>query len=103
MAVAMIPGIELDEQGMAWIDGTRTKVIEVVLTKRTSGLTQVELQAELPHLSLAQVYAALAYYHAHQQELDAEIEHRRIWAEEMAEQAGESPFVQRLKAMGKLK
>jgi hypothetical protein len=55
-----------------------------------------------PHLSLAQVYAALAYYYAHQDQLDAEIERRKRWAEEMALQARESPFVKRVRAMGKL-
>jgi uncharacterized protein (DUF433 family) len=101
MTTATASGIFLDENGVAWIEGTATKVIEVALTKRVSGLTPEELQAELPHLSLAQVYAALAYYHAHQDQLDAEIERRKQWAEEMASQAGESPFVKRLRAMGK--
>jgi hypothetical protein len=35
---------------------------------------------------LAQVYAALAYYFAHQKELDADVERRRQWAEEMRAQ-----------------
>ena len=102
MATAVPSSVVLDEKGVAWIEDTTTKVIEVALTKRTSGLTPEELQAELPHLSVAQIYAALAYYYAHKDELDAEIERRKQWAEEMATQAGESPFVERLRAMGKL-
>lgn len=102
MATVLPSQIILDEHGIAWIDGTQTKVIEVALTKRTSGLTAEELWEELPHLSLSQVYSALAYYHAHKEKLDAEIERRRQWAEEMAAQAGDSPFVQRLRALGKL-
>jgi uncharacterized protein (DUF433 family) len=102
MAIAITPRIRLDEKGVAWIAGTTIKVIEVALTQAASGLTPEEMQAELPHLSVAQVYAALAYYHAHREELDAEIERRRQWADEMAAQAGESPFVKRLRAMGKL-
>ena len=102
MTTATASGILLDENGVAWIEGTATKVSEVALTKRVSGLTPEELQAELPHLSLAQVYAALAYYHGHQDHLDAEIERRKQWAEEMASQAGESSFVKRVRAMGKL-
>jgi hypothetical protein len=28
------------------------------------------MQREIPHLSLAQIYAALTYYHANQQEIE---------------------------------
>jgi uncharacterized protein (DUF433 family) len=101
MAV-IAPNISIDESGTAWIEGTKTKVIEVALTKIASGLNPEDLQAELPHLSLAQVYAALAYYYAHKEELDAEIARRKQWAEEMAAQAGESPFAERMRATGKL-
>jgi len=38
------------------------------------GLSAEEIVTEVGHLSLAQVYAALAYYHANQDELDAAIE-----------------------------
>jgi len=68
---------------VAWLDHTTTKVIEVAQVKLTAGLTPEELQAELPHLTLAQVYAALAYYYAHQEEMDAEIERRRQKTEQM--------------------
>jgi uncharacterized protein (DUF433 family) len=102
MATVTIAQIRLDDDGVAWIEGTNTKVIEVALTKLASGLTPDELQAELPHLSLSQVNAALVYYYAHKEELDAEIERRKQWAEERAAQAGESPFATRLRALGKL-
>src|SRR5437879_4790070 len=65
MPTVIASHIRLDEEGVAWIEGTTTKVIEVVLNKIASGLSPEELQAELPHLSLAQVYAALAYHYAH--------------------------------------
>jgi uncharacterized protein (DUF433 family) len=74
--------IRIDENGVAWVDGTTAKVIEIVLTKRANNWTPEKVQAELPHLSLAQVYAALAYYHAHKEELDAELERRKQWAED---------------------
>lgn len=99
--VETIP-IVLDENGVAYIEGTTIKVIEIVLTKTTSGMTPEELQAELPHLTIAQVYAALAYYHAHREELDAEIERRYQRAEASRKEAGESPFAKRMRASGKL-
>ena len=37
------------------------------------GLTPEEIADELGHLSLAQVYAALAYYHANRDEIEAAI------------------------------
>jgi uncharacterized protein (DUF433 family) len=102
VATAVPSCIVLDEKGVAWIEDTATKVMEVALTKRVSGLTPEQLQEELPHLSVAQIYSALAYYYAHKDELDAEIERRKQWAEQMAAQAGESPFVKRLRVLGKL-
>src|SRR5206468_8660392 len=37
------------------------------------GLSPEEISTEIPHLSLAQVYAALAYYHANKDEIEADI------------------------------
>jgi uncharacterized protein (DUF433 family) len=37
------------------------------------GLTLEETTTEVPHLSLAQVYAALTYYHANREEIEADI------------------------------
>lgn len=35
------------------------------------GLSPEEITAEIGHINLAQVHAALAYYHAHRAEVDA--------------------------------
>lgn len=37
------------------------------------GLSPEEISDRIEHLTLAQVYAALAYYHANQQEIEADI------------------------------
>ncbi len=39
-----------------------------------SGLSPEKIADEIPHLSIAQVYAALAYYHANREEIDADID-----------------------------
>jgi hypothetical protein len=39
-----------------------------------TGADAIELQENHPHLSLAQVYAALAHYHDHKGEIDREID-----------------------------
>lgn len=58
--------------GQLRIDGTRITVLQVATLYR-SGLSAEAIVDQYPHLSLAQVYAALAYYHANQAEIDAEL------------------------------
>jgi len=89
--------IELDERGVAWIVGANTKVKEVVLDKMAYGWSPEEMHFQHPHLSMAQIHAALAYYYEHQVEIDAQI--MSDWQEvnELAAQQPESPLRQRLK------
>jgi uncharacterized protein (DUF433 family) len=83
--------IWLDEKGTAWIDETGIKVIEVVLSHLAYGWSPAEIHFQYPHLSLAQIYAALAYYYDHKEALDAQIEHELREVEAMMQQAQESP------------
>jgi uncharacterized protein (DUF433 family) len=94
--------IHLDERGVAWIDDTNIKVVEVVLDKRAYGWSPEEIHTQHPDLSLAQIHAALSYYYDHQLAIDAYIEQQLKWVEAMAAQAGDSPVRQRLRALGKL-
>ncbi|MBI3330266.1 MAG: DUF433 domain-containing protein [Nitrospinae bacterium] len=94
--------IHLDERGVAWIDDTNVKVIEVVLDKLAHGSSPEEIHFQYPHLSLAQIHAALSYYYDHQQEFDTQIERQLQEIEAMAAQASDSPLRRRLRAMGKL-
>ena len=80
--------IHLDERGVAWIDDTNTKVIEVVLDKLAHGSSPEEIHFQHPHLSLAQIYAAFTYYYDHQAEIDAEIERQVRRVEELRALAG---------------
>ena len=59
--------------GRMRIDGTRVTVHQVV-TCYQRGLTAEEIVEQYPHTNLAQVYAALAYYHANRGEIDHELE-----------------------------
>ena len=54
--------------------------------KRHSGLSPEDIITELPHLSLAQVYAALTYYHANREEIEADIIAEATTAERLAKQ-----------------
>ncbi len=58
--------------GRPRIVGTGVTVQRVVRWYRL-GLTPEEIADRIGHLSLAQVYAALSYYHANRQQADAEI------------------------------
>jgi len=70
----IVPHIRLDAKGRAWVDDTNVKVIEIVLDHLAYGWNPETIQEHHPHLLLAQVYAALAWYYDHQTEMDAEIE-----------------------------
>ena len=86
--------IELDEHGIPWITGANTKVVEVVLDKIAYGWSPEEMHRQHPHLSMAQIHAALSYYYEHQTEVDADIERRERYVEEMRAQQ-KNPFTRR--------
>ena len=92
----------LDERRVAWVDETNTKVREIALDVIARGWSPNEIQLNHPHLSLAQIHAALTYYYDHTSDLDAEIEASLRRAEELRPQAGDSPIRRRLPALGKL-
>lgn len=78
--------IEIDGKGVPWISGANTKVVEVVLDKMAYGWSPEEMHRQHPHLSMAQIHAALSYYYEHQAEVDADIERRNQYVEEMRAQ-----------------
>ena len=88
--------IRLDDSGVAWIDETNVKVIEVVLDQMAYGWSPHEIHFQHPDLSLAQIHAALSHYHDHQADFDAEIERQLAEAETMAAKAGDTPLRNRL-------
>ena len=74
--------IELDDRGRARIIGTGFKV-RMLAIYTIQGLSPQELHEYYPHLSMAQIHAALTYYYDHKSEMDAEIEEGNRFAEEM--------------------
>jgi uncharacterized protein (DUF433 family) len=88
--------IEIDDQGVAWITGANTKVIEVVLDKIAYGWSPEEIRFQHPYLSLAQIHAALSYYYGQQEELDSEIARRHAEVEKMAAKSADSPLRRKL-------
>jgi uncharacterized protein (DUF433 family) len=74
LVVEPITHIRLDERGAAWIAETNVKVVEVAMDHTAYEWDAEEIHAAHPHLSLAQIHAALSYYHDHKLALDAQIE-----------------------------
>ena len=84
--------IILNEEKVPIIAGTKMKVIELILDKIAYGWSPEGLQYQHPHLTLGQIYSALAYYSDHQKELDQEMEGQ------LKEAAKPTPLVDKLKA-----
>lgn len=96
------PHLWFDDQGRHWIDDTNVKVIEVVLDHTGYCWSADEIHRQHPYLSLAQIHAALAYYFDHKQEIDEKIQRQREEYEELRAKANaESPFLKRMRALGK--
>lgn len=102
MSVIETRHIRLDADGVAWIDDTNVKVIEVVLDKLAHESSAEEMQLQYPHLSLAQIYAALSFYHDHQAEFDKQIETQLADVTRRAQASSDSPVRERLRRDGKL-
>jgi uncharacterized protein (DUF433 family) len=98
IAAAPTTHIRLDKSGVAWIDDTNIKVVEVIVDHLAYGHSPEEVHLQHPHLSLAQVHSAFAYYFDHAEDLDAEIERRRRKMEAFRSKASEQPSRKKLLA-----
>ncbi len=103
MSVVPMTHVRLDEHGVAWIDDTNVKVIEVALDHIAHGLSADEIFAQHDrHLSLGQIHDALACYYDHQSEFDRTITEQYREYEGLRAQTSDSPLRQRLRSIGKL-
>jgi uncharacterized protein (DUF433 family) len=73
--------------GRARIAGHRIRVQDVVIWTE-QGQSPDQIVADFPQLSLADVYAALAYYHDHRDEIDGQIRQDDQFVERMRAQSG---------------
>jgi uncharacterized protein (DUF433 family) len=92
-----------DEAGVPLIEGTTTKVVELVLDVMAHGWSPDELHFQHPHLTLGQIHSALAYYWDHKEELDRDIERRLGRVEEIRRGVGPSHLAERLRSKGLLR
>ncbi|MFO0810129.1 MAG: DUF433 domain-containing protein [Gemmataceae bacterium] len=77
------PLIVLDEQVRAFIRGTKMRVSMVWRDYDGNGWPPLAIQKQHPHLTLAQIHAALSYYYDHREAIDAEIAEDDRYAEKM--------------------
>jgi uncharacterized protein (DUF433 family) len=100
MTIASINHIVLDEKGIAWIEGTRTKVVEIVLDHTAWGMSPSEIHDNYPPLTLAQIHAALAYYYDHKERFDAEMAEAAKSDEALRAASLDSPARRKLREKG---
>lgn len=67
--------------GRARIAGHRIRVMDIVALHEHRKLSPAEVAEQYPSITLADVYAALAYYHDHREEIEADFEDSRRWDE----------------------
>lgn len=82
--------------GKPHINGHRIKVQHVAIWHQRMGMTPEEIVATYPTLTLSAVYAALAHYHSHRAEIEADIEDDERFVADMKANAGPSKLQQRL-------
>ena len=67
------------------INGTRMTVNQLVVWYKR-GYTPEEIADQYPHLTLAQVYTALAYYHANSEGIEAELAAEKVEADRLEQE-----------------
>ena len=75
--IVKTPGVR---GGKARIEGSRICVLDVVYAHKDA-LTPEQIRVEYPDLNLAQIHAALSYYYANSEEIEAEIRRDQEWEE----------------------
>ena len=74
-------------QGSPVIQGTRTRIIDIIIEYEYLGKTPDEIVDAHPHLNLAQVHDAISYYYDYREEIDQEISQRKDKIKELRNQS----------------
>ncbi|MEO5803664.1 MAG: DUF433 domain-containing protein [Verrucomicrobiota bacterium] len=85
-----------DEKGIAWLAKKNIKVIEVVMDHLAYGWSADAIHEQHPHLSLAEIHSALAFYYDHTAEFDAQIAKQKEELKALRAATGESSLQKRL-------
>ena len=73
--IATYVEIRLNQAGCAraFIEGTRVRVQDVAMLAERQGRTPDQIVDAYPHLTLAQIHAALSYYFDHRLEIQSDL------------------------------
>jgi uncharacterized protein (DUF433 family) len=88
--------LHTDEHGVVRVGGTRV-TLETVIAAFLEGATAEEIAVRYDALSLSDVYATIAYYLRHRDEVDAYVAAERRLAEEARAKYAESVSVDALR------
>jgi uncharacterized protein (DUF433 family) len=88
--------IVLNQSGVPIIEGTNTKIIEIVAEMKAYGWSPEEIHFQHPYLSLGQIHSALAYYWDNAGEIDRDIKDRLAKIEDIRRQIGSSDIKQQI-------
>ncbi|MFN8500019.1 MAG: DUF433 domain-containing protein [Anaerolineae bacterium] len=102
MAALVYAHIGFNDAGVPIISETQTKVEEIVLDHIAYQWDADEIHDQHPHLTLAEIHSALAYYYDHQVEMDEQIEEGLRHVADIRSRLGDSPIRLKLRAQGLL-
>src|SRR3990170_2761544 len=80
----------------AYIAGTRVSVEDIYLRHEMGGQTPDEIVQSLPHLTLAQVHAALSYAYGHLDEIRRQIKEGDAFISQLKATTGPGPLARKL-------
>ena len=89
--------IVLDSSGTALIAHTGVKVVEMIKSHLAFQWGPEELSHQYPHLSLGQIYSALAYYWDHKDQMDAKLAKRAAMSDAIEAETPVPDFIQQLR------
>ncbi|MGQ0633985.1 MAG: DUF433 domain-containing protein [Planctomycetaceae bacterium] len=98
MPATVWPFISTDDSGVAIIEGTRTKVIEIALDRLAHEWTAEEICRQHAGLSLPQVHAALGYYFENRAQCDRQIEESLKRSEEICDRRENAALMAKLRS-----
>jgi uncharacterized protein (DUF433 family) len=89
--------IYLDDKGRAYVKPAGVKVRMIIESLAAYQCPPEELVKHFPHLTVSEVFAALAYYHDHRAAMDAEIQNLKKFADNLQKATPESPATKRVR------
>lgn len=92
--------IVLNQTGVPIIEGTNTKIVEIVTEMKAYGWSPEEIHFQHPYLSLGQIHSALAYYWDNADEINRDIKERTAKVNEIRQQIGSSEIKEKLVEKG---